>query len=183
MKHSDDQELDDIAKNFDHTELNHINFTIEIGDLAVMVNNRYVPPTKARPYIKIVNPSQVYNTLIAFTLKQENSIFYYFFGDEATAIHLNFKSQSESVIKVLCLDLLAFENLEEYDSYSDYLFKNQNLKLITLGFIWNMIEYASKYKKDEAWFDYYSSNYSFTCSAISLKTFYKNFGKTHIKIY
>lgn len=161
--HEDD--MNEIRRNLNIKELRAVEETVNILASNVMINVKYHPPTNIPPYIKVENPMQQCNTLMAFCFNKNLPIFYGYFGgpENELAIHRNFKSLSECFIKVLTTDLESINKLKAKqdpleESYAEFLKRNDSFPLYIYGFLFGLIEYSTKFdfeQDEKTWIIHY----------------------------
>jgi hypothetical protein len=186
-----EDDMDEIAMNLNIKELRSINETIAILISNVMIRGKYHPPTNIPPYIKVENPMQQCNTLMAFSLNRKHPIFYGYFGgpENALAVHSAFKSFSDFLINALTSDLESIKKYKkEYpencadceESYADFLQRNMLVGLNFFGILWNLMEYSKEFdfeKEGESWIMYYLKTREISILKINLQTFQKLMSK------
>ena len=109
-----------------------------------------------------------------------------------------FTSFNEEIQAILSLDssrlCLEQKRLQQQVENADasieagssfFVFSNRNVKLFTIGLLWNLIEYSTKFdfSSGENWFDYYLKERKIIYESLSLEMFYTRMGKINNNFY
>ena len=125
-------------------------------------------------------------TQFSFILARIHPVFYFNFSDltyDAQEIYLCFKKYRDELMETLTWDdkLLSNENDSTAPLESVNLFNQPNLKMLTIGFIWSLIEHSMNFdfdRNDGKWFEHYLQSRSSPYEALSFNNFYAKMGKS-----
>jgi hypothetical protein len=171
----------DIANNFD---LDDPDFSSIIESILTSVEGIFVlneannvydfrVPDSQRSYSAIIGPSFMGKTQFSFIIARTRPVFYFNFAnsDNLQSVYQKFQPLQSYLLKYINTDLELFNNRFE----SHLIFAAADLKLQTIGFIWDLILYSSKFTGDflkGEWFDYYLTSRNGLFEPLSLKEFY-----------
>ncbi len=141
-------------------------------------------PAMATPYSSIIGPSFMGKTQLSFILARKTPVFYFNFCEMSHSIqdiYKHFNEYKSELLKILQIDLILVNNLEKKsESGSEHLISNLDVKLLTVGFIWHLIQHSLKFdfnSSEEHWYYFYLKIGPFSYPPMSLNEFHANMSK------
>jgi hypothetical protein len=169
--------------NFEDPALVNIINTVKCSVKNIYIVNEdgsriYQPPKSASSYSAIFGPSFMGKTQLSFILSRAMPVFYFNLSNSYNIqpVYKSFHHFNKILTSIIPFDKEILNNCIESNS----IFVKFDVKLRTIGLIWNLIQYSSKFQKDYSngeWFNYYLASRRIVFEPLSLREFYELIGK------
>lgn len=163
---------------------------------SVFVNGKFRKPENVGHFSAIIGPSFMGKTQFSFALARKYPVLYLNLMKEPKypqEIYKCFYPLKDELSSVLSLDETTLLSKKKelkgddrlHSMSSSFIFLNPELKLYTIGFIWNLVEYSTTFdvNSGEEWFSYYLKDRIVTYESLSLNMFWDRMSKPWLIIH